>query len=272
MTAAEVSGHRSVMTWEIERDSDVALVRMSGTKANVQNEAFFGDLHEAFDRLENEFDDCAVVLTADGPIFSAGIDFEDSFARIASPDHPAMLEWIRRYQATNLRIWRHPRPTVAAINGHAFAGGLITALDCDYRVTVPSATFSLNEVPIGIAMPAVYVEIIRYAVGDRVGALTSQFGLVYNATQALGLGLVHAVVPATQLLPAALEIARSVSPEAFEAYAFTKRAFQAPAFERAQTSAAQMDESLPGVLGAPAAVALRSRRYMEIKGRSPAWD
>jgi enoyl-CoA hydratase len=54
---------------------------------------------------------------------------------------------------------------VAAIDGHAYAGGVITALDCDYRAAARDAQFSLNEVPIGIPMPAAYVEIIRYAMG-----------------------------------------------------------------------------------------------------------
>ncbi len=54
---------------------------------------------------------------------------------------------------------------MAAIDGHAYAGGVITALDCDYRAAARDAQFSLNEVPIGIPMPAAYVEIIRYAMG-----------------------------------------------------------------------------------------------------------
>jgi enoyl-CoA hydratase len=57
---------------------------------------------------------------------------------------------------------------VAAINGHAYAGGLITALDCDHGIAGDGALqFSLNEVPIGIPMPAVYCEIIKHAVGPR---------------------------------------------------------------------------------------------------------
>jgi enoyl-CoA hydratase len=73
----------------------------------------------------------------------------------------------RVFRETNLRIFKYPRPTVAAINGHAIAGGLITALDCDFRVAARKPSkFGLNEVPIGIPMPAAYVEIIRYTLGD----------------------------------------------------------------------------------------------------------
>ena len=59
------------MAWSIERRTQhVALVTMNTNKANAQNPAFFEDLHRAFDRLEAEFNDCAVVLTGTGRVFS----------------------------------------------------------------------------------------------------------------------------------------------------------------------------------------------------------
>lgn len=260
------------MSWVIERDRNVALVWMSGTTANAQNEAFFADLHEAFDRLDGEFADCSVVLTAEGPIFSAGIDFESAFAMLASPDQDAIADWIRTYQQTNLRLWRHPRPTIAAVNGHAYAGGMITALDCDYRIAAEDARFSLNEVPIGIAMPAVYVEIIRYALGSHAAALSTLFGQVYSAAEALRLGIVHTVTTSDQLLDEAIEIARAVPTEAFAAYAYSKQALQAPAERHIREMATDSDQQLlPAILSSDAGVRLRAARYSEIKGRRPPW-
>lgn len=260
------------MTWDIRRDGNVAIVRMAGTKANAQNETFFACLHATFDRLGREFPDCAVVLTADGAVFSAGIDFESAFAMLASDDLEGLGRWIRQYQATNLRLWRYPRPTVAAINGHAYAGGVITALDCDYRIGVSAARFSLNEVPIGIAMPAIYVEIIRYAMGTAAGSITTLFGGTYDAQQALGLGFIHEISAPDDLLPTAVEMARAVPPDAFESYAFSKRALQAPTEARISTVAAESDRDLPRLLAADPAVRLRARRYAEIKGQRPVWD
>jgi enoyl-CoA hydratase len=264
-------GYTSAMSWELERDDHVVIVRMTGTKANVQNDVFFEDLHAAFDRLESEFANCAVVLTSADARFSAGIDFESAFAILASSDLAMMADWIRRYQATNLRLWRYPRPTVAAINGHAYAGGVITALDCDYRVAAEGARFSLNEVPIGIAMPAIYIEIIRYAVGGPAAALTTLFGREYDTQDALRLGFVHAVTTPERLLGDAIAMARAVPPDAFEAYAFSKRALQAPALERIETVAARLDDELPALLSSDANVRVRAQRYAEIKGHAPAW-
>ncbi|HDS0931705.1 TPA: enoyl-CoA hydratase/isomerase family protein [Pseudomonas putida] len=83
------------------------------------------------------------------------------------------------------RIFQYPRPTVAAINGHAIAGGLITALDCDFRIAARKpAKFGLNEVPIGIPMPAAYVEIVKYALGNQAGALTTLKGELYSLEKA----------------------------------------------------------------------------------------
>src|SRR5262249_44056383 len=123
------------MPWRIERKHDhVAVVTMNTNKVNAQNPAFFGDLHAAFDRLEAEFSNCAVVLTGTGTVFSAGVDFDHPLPLFARRSLKEIDQWVDAYRATHLRLFTCPRPTVAAINGHAYAAGLITALGCDYRI------------------------------------------------------------------------------------------------------------------------------------------
>jgi enoyl-CoA hydratase len=118
------------MAWDIEVVQDCAVVSMKTNKVNVQNDAFFGDLHATFDGLERDFRALPVVLTGQGDVFSAGIDFRYSFEVFGSGSLDKIHDWYTAYRATNLRLFNYPRPTVAAINGHAIAGGLITALDC----------------------------------------------------------------------------------------------------------------------------------------------
>lgn len=67
------------MAWDIEMLDGCAVVGMNTHKINVQNDRFFADLHGAFDRLEREFSELPVVLTGQGDVFSAGIDFQYSF-------------------------------------------------------------------------------------------------------------------------------------------------------------------------------------------------
>ena len=158
------------MSWTIERRGHVAVVTMTTNPVNAQNRAFFADLHEAFDRLERDHPESPVVLTGTGTRFSAGLDLGEHFPLFAG-DPAAVAAWFGDYRATNMRLFTYPRPTVAAVNGHAFAGGLITAAVCDYRVAVDGgARFGLNEVPIGIPMPAVYVRMLAYAWGEPVAA------------------------------------------------------------------------------------------------------
>jgi enoyl-CoA hydratase len=112
------------MPWKIERKHDhVVVVTMNTNKVNAQNPAFFTDLHAAFDRLEAEFDDCAVALTGTGKVFSAGLDLDHHFAVFARRSIKEIDDWFAAYRATNLRLFTYPRPTVAALNGHAYAGG-----------------------------------------------------------------------------------------------------------------------------------------------------
>jgi enoyl-CoA hydratase len=188
------------MSWTIERRGRAALVKMTTNPVNAQNRAFFADLHDAFDRLERDHKDCPVVLTGTGTRFSAGLDLGERFALFAG-DRAAVASWFSDYRVTNMRLFTCPRPTVAAVNGHAFAGGLITAAVCDYRIAVAEgARFGLNEVPIGIPMPAVYVRMLAYAWGEPVAAGTCQLGEIFRPPQAHALGMVHELASPAELV------------------------------------------------------------------------
>ena len=260
------------MSWTIERAGDVAVVTMTGGgKVNVQSEAFVAACHEALDTLERDHPGRAVVLTSPASAFCAGLDFESVWALFASGDAAAVTAFMDRYRAMNLRLWSYPAPTVAAINGAAFAGGLILALACDYRVCAPAARLCLNEVPIGIPMPASYVELIRYATG-RDGPAVTLFGTELSAAEALRTGFVHAVAgDAGAVVRDALAIAQSIAPDCLGAYAYTKRALQAPTRARLDGPARALDAELVDVVMAPEARRARARRYEQIKGRPPAW-
>lgn len=221
------------MSWTIEVEDTVAIVTMNSNKANVQNDDFFVDLHEAFDRLDEDHGDKSVVLTGRDHIFSAGIDFKYTFPIFARSDPDEITDWFERYRATNLRLFTFSRPLIAAINGHAIAGGLITALAADYRLCVTEdVKLGLNEVPVGITMPSIYVELIRYACGNHVTALSTLFGELYAPTRALRFGFVHELIEAADLRDAAIRRASMIPQSAFDAYAGSKRSLLAPVLKR----------------------------------------
>jgi enoyl-CoA hydratase len=262
------------MGWTIERKHDhVVVVTMTTNKVNAQNPAFFGDLHAAFDRLETDFSDCAVVLTGTGAVFSAGLDFDHHFPLFARRSLKEIDAWFDAYRATNLRLFTYPRPTVAAINGHAYAGGLITAFDCDHRIASEGALqFSLNEVPIGIPMPAVYCEIIKHAIGQRAADELTLFGQVYDLAAAMKMGVIDKTVAPGRLLDDAVAWAAHVPSDCYPAYAFAKRALQATTMA-AIDAAARLDRDwLSRGMSDPASLRAHARRYRELKGREPSWQ
>ena len=261
------------MPWTIERQHPhVAVVSMNTNKVNAQNPAFFTDLHAAFDRLETEFSDCAVVLTGSGAVFTAGLDFDHHFPLFARRSLKEIDAWFDAYRVTNLRLFTYPRPTVAAINGHAYAGGLITALDCDHRIAGEGPLqFSLNEVPIGIPMPAVYCEIIKHAVGPRAAFELTLFGQIYDLTAATRFGIVQQTVAPDKLQDAAVAWAALVPPDCYTAYAFSKRALQATTMA-AIDNAARLDRDwLSRGMSDIGSIRAHARRYKELKGKDITW-
>jgi enoyl-CoA hydratase len=261
------------MPWTIERKHDhVAVVTMNTNKVNAQNPVFFADLHAAFDRLEAEFSDCAVVLSGTGAVFSAGLDFDHHFPLFARRSLKEIDAWFETYRTTNLRLFTYPRPTVAAINGHAYAGGLITALGCDHRIAAEGALqFSLNEVLIGIPMPAVYCEIIKHTIGPRAASELTLLGRVYDLAAVVKMGVIGKTAAPGRLLDDAVAWAALVPPDCYPAYAFTKRALQATTMAAIDAAARFDRDWLSRSMSDPASLRAQARRYRELKGREITW-
>ena len=259
------------MSWTIERRGRVAVVTMTTNPVNAQNRAFFADLHEAFDRLERDHGESPVVLTGTGARFSAGLDLAEHFPLFAG-DPASVRSWFRDYRATNMRLFTYPRPTVAAVNGHAFAGGLITAAVCDHRVAVADgARFGLNEVPIGIPMPAVYVRLLSYAWGEPIAARTCLLGEIFSSVQAHDMGMVHELAPTEQVLDRAVAVAELTPEDCLEQYAFTKRATQAAALRDIAELADPLDAELPTWFTSDRARHAHRRYWQQLKGRPAPW-
>lgn len=260
------------MSWIIERHGRVAVVTMNTNPVNAQNRAFFADLHEALDTLESEHPDSPVVMTGVGARFSPGLDLGEHFPLFAG-DRDAVAAWFSDYRATNMRLFTYPRPTIAAVNGHAFAGRLITAAVCDHRIAVDDETsrFGINEVPIGVPMPAVYLRMLQYAWGEPVAARFSLQGDRFTAQQVHSMGVVHDLVPAEVLIERAIAVAELTPEDCLDQYAYTKRALQAPALRDIADLSDKMDQTLPdGMTSADARHAHR-RYWKHLKGGDAPW-
>jgi enoyl-CoA hydratase len=257
------------MSWSIQIQESAVVIEMRSNPVNRMNPGFFEDLHGALDLVEDRHPRCPVVLTAQGTTFSAGLDFEDVFPRFAGADLDKIMSWFQQFRDSILRVFKLPRRTVAAVNGNAFAGGLILASCCDVRVaSACDGKFSLNEILVGIPMPGVYTEILRYAVGSKAAAECILGGRVYDVAQARALGFLHDVVPPEQLLSEAVRYAQAVPPDCFSAYAASKQALLRPTVQRIERDMKEMDELALRAVLAPDSIRAQTLALERLKKRS----
>jgi enoyl-CoA hydratase len=189
------------MRWAINEVDGVAVVQMLSNKVNKQNDEFFSDLQAAFDLLERELPGRPVVLTGQGGVFSAGLDFDYTFPIFARRDEAEIGAWFGRFGGAILRVFTYPCPTIAAVNGHAIAGGIILALACDHRIAAAGELrCGLNEVPVGIPMPSLYTELVRYRIGSPATSDAILTGKLYGVEEAHRLGFYQEVAPADELM------------------------------------------------------------------------
>ncbi|WP_031468962.1 enoyl-CoA hydratase/isomerase family protein [Sciscionella sediminilitoris] len=168
----------------------------------------------------------AVVLTGNGRSFSAGVDLK----RIVEGGPGYVREFLPALSHAAQRLFEHPNPVVAALNGHALAGGCVLAAACDVRL-MSGGTIGLTELAAGVPFPTVPLEIMRHAVGPAVHAMVLGAARL-SAEQAVSIGLVHEIVAPERLPDEALRRAGALAGTRPEVFAFAKRQLQRPARER----------------------------------------
>ena len=168
-------------------------------------------------------DSRAVVLTGSGRSFSAGVDLK----QIVDGGLPYVEEFLPALSLAMLTLFEHPAPVVAAVNGHALAGGCVLAAACDVRL-MSGGTIGLTELAAGVPFPTVPLEIMRHAVGPALDAMVLGAGRL-TPGQAASIGLVHEVVEPDQLLATALRRADGLCAAPPGVYAFAKHQLHRPA-------------------------------------------
>ncbi len=187
------------------------------------------------------------MVTGQGHIFSAGVDL----IRLSSggPDYVrAFLPALHRlYDA----VFFHPKPVVAAINGHAVAGGCVLACCADRRIMAcGNGRIGVTELLVGVPFPALAFEIVRFAVPARFLPEFTFGGLTYHTDAALSRGWVDAVAEADALMEHAMIAAKQLAALAPAAFAQTKQQLRQEASERVARSGAATDRSVTDIWAA----------------------
>jgi enoyl-CoA hydratase/carnithine racemase len=212
---------------DFTRRGRVAIATIAHGKAN----AFDLELCDDLARMLAQFrasPSAALVVTAHGTIFSAGVDL----VRVVDGGASYVQRFLPALSATFDALFTCPKPIVAAVNGHAIAGGCILACAADHRVMARgSGRIGIPELRVGVPFPSVPLEIVRFAAPHHAQALVYG-GATFSPDEAVDQGIVDAAVAPADLIDttvAAAEQLASLPPAVFE---MTKRQVRAPAVER----------------------------------------
>jgi enoyl-CoA hydratase len=209
----------------VDHGDGVALLTVQHGKANAADTDLLRALTAAMQDLEKA--DCrAVVLTGTGSVFSAGADL----MRVLEGGDAYLDEFLPALSELLQTLFRFPKPLVAAVNGHAIAGGCVFACACDRRLMAEGkARIGLPELLVGLPFPVDGLEIMRFATGG--GSLPGLVlpGAALLAADAVRHGLVDEAVPAEELLPRATTVAARLGRVPFESFRLTKEQLRRPA-------------------------------------------
>jgi enoyl-CoA hydratase len=205
---------------ETEDRSGITVLRLRHGKVNALDIELLKAITAAMTGLDPA---AAVVLTGHGSTFSAGVDLK----RIADGGEAYVRQFLPALTEMFLAVFEHQGPTVAAVNGHAIAGGCVLAAACDVRL-MSGGRIGLAELTVGVPFPTAAIEIMRHAVGPAAGNLVLTARSL-NPAQAQSIGLIHDVEDPEALLDKAVALAQSMARVPGQVYALTKRQLQQPA-------------------------------------------
>ncbi|WP_165979786.1 enoyl-CoA hydratase/isomerase family protein [Kocuria rosea] len=172
-----------------------------------------------------------LVLTGTERVFCAGVDL----ARLVANDLDYTEVFLTELDALFQTLFELDVPVVAALTGHAIAGGCLLAAACDYRV-MGQGRIGVTEALVGLPVPPAGLEALRFTTGDRTAGLVLS-GRTVESEQALAWGLIDEITTPERVLPRALEIAHQLTAGPAETFAAHKQMLRAPARDRMHQAA-----------------------------------
>jgi len=214
-----------------ERDG-IAILRMADGKANTMTTESCAALTVRLEELAAGAAR-AVVLTGERRMFSAGVDL----LRLSDGGADYVQQFLPALGTMLGAAFSFPKPLVAAINGHAIAGGCVLACAADRRLMAADAgRIGITELLVGVPFPPIAMEIMRAAVVPQYLAEAVLSGTTYAPADAMQRGMVDEVVAAADLIDSAVAAAARLAALPPAAFALTKRQLHQPALDRLANS------------------------------------
>ena len=198
---------------KLRRTDSSVVIELARGKGNALDTKFLEEIRANFADLRDD-PPRGVVLTAEGKIFCAGLDL----VTLAETDRAGLVGLVSALVATLREVFSFPRPVVAAINGHAVAGGALLSLACDQRLMVMGdGKWGLTEAQMGLVVPASLVELVRYSLPRPALEKLLYGGQAYPAFKVREMGVLDDLVELDDLLPRAEAVIEAWTPvpEAF---------------------------------------------------------
>ena len=244
--------------FRLEWRDEIAVIRLACGKGNALNPRSLAAIDGALEEVAAG-QGRGVVLSGYERFFSAGLDL----VQLYGIERAAMDAFMARFDEVMLRVFAFPRPVVAAIGGHAVAGGAVLALACDARVMGESAgRFGLNEIRLGVPFPASALEIARHALPAASVERALYLGELVEPREALALGWVTALAEG-DVVDAAHRACARLAAEPAGAFETIKAALKGPALERAYATLSALRRAFVDAWYAPEA----RRRIGEARAR-----
>lgn len=242
---------------ELQHHGDIAVLRIAHGKANALDTELCTALTARLEEYRRS-PAKALVLTGTGRMFSAGVDL----VRVTTEGAPYVRTFLPALNRAMETLFSLLKPVVAAVNGHAIAGGCIIACAADHRVMARGGgRIGIPELLVGVPFPVVPLEIMRFAVAPPHLQALINGGSTVEADEALQRGIVDAAVDPVRLIDDALAAAASMAAIPATAFAFTKRLLREPVLERIHVGAA-LDEAVQAAWASPE-ILEAIRRYVE---------
>lgn len=253
-------------TLTLTLDSAVATITLNRPdKRNAVSYELIDDLIRALDEVSKS-SARILILTGAGKAFCSGLDLDDLKALIGRT--PAQnLKDSRTMVSLFRSLYEFPKPTIAAVNGAAVAGGTGLALLCDFTLAVPEAKFGYTEVRIGF-VPAIVSTFLLRQVGEKIARDLLLTGRIFDAAEALKMGLINEIVPAEKLLDRARELAALLAENSPLSLLHTKRLLTDHA--RAQLDT-QMETAIRENAGIRESADFREGITSFLEKRKPKW-
>lgn len=214
----------------VEMADAVAMVCLRVGKANAINPTFLEAANAALDKAASAG---AVVLTGSDRFFCAGLDL----VTLYDFTRPQMLAFMHQFDRLVFRLFTWPAPVIAAVNGHAVAGGCILVLASDVRIMARGGwKAGLNEIELGLPFPTSALEVARAGIPAAHLETFLYGGQLYEPDELNTKGVVDGLANAESLLADALEVAHHLAAKPAMAFAQIKAAVRRPFAERIEAA------------------------------------